>query len=207
MRRVRANCARPPFQLETFASIKSESATSNSRRSAFATLQPRSRRRFETDAACCRETPVISLPVSHDPRTRASTQFCKRSPRLACERTALLDAVKNRRSGRPMPISTSDKRNKDRPGPGGMSSAAASIAAFVSATSAPGVPTPRIFPALPFAVAKVRESNQTIEAGLFSERLGQKPHRAPSSVARLISPRMSASGSVPTIVRQRGPAK
>lgn len=68
-----------------------------------------------------------------------------------------------------MPISTSHKRNSERPGPGGKSSLAASRAARVSAASAPGVPTPRIFPAFPFVVAKVRESNQTIDAGLVSE--------------------------------------
>ncbi len=187
MRRVRANCARPPFQLETFASIKSESPTSGNRRSALVSVQPRSRRRFATEAACCRETPVISLPVSHDPRTRASTQFCRRRSRLACERTALLDAARNSRSGRPMPISTSDKRNSDRPGPGRRSSPAASIAALVSAASAPGVPTPRTFPAFPFAVSKVCQSNQTIEAGYSARR---------SRISRSSSRRFLKSSSV-----------
>jgi hypothetical protein len=195
MRRVRANCAKPPFQLETFASIRSESATSGSRRSALVGVQPRSRSRFATDAACCRETPVISLPVSHDPRMRASTQFCRRRSRIACERTALLDAARNSRSGRPMPISTSDKRNRDRPGPGARSSPAASIAAFVSAASAPGVPTPRIFPALPFAVAKVPESNQTIEAGLFSKALVPPFGRAPESRCDAVSKVACSPGS------------
>jgi hypothetical protein len=80
-----------------------------------------------------------------------------------------------------MPISTSDNKNRDRPGPGGRSSPAASVAPFVSATSAPGVPTPRIFPALPFAVAKVRESNQTMKpsysARRWGKKWGKKPHR------------------------------
>lgn len=161
MRRVRANCARPLFQLETFASIRSESATSGRLCSAFTAVHPRSRRRFATEAVCSRDTPVISLPVSHDPRTRASTQFCKRRPCFDRARTALLDAVRNSRSGLPIPISTSVKRRRDRPGPGRRRSFALSIAALVSVASAPGAPTLRTLPALLLLVAKVRKSNQT----------------------------------------------
>jgi hypothetical protein len=176
MRRVRASCARPLFQLETFASIKSESATSGRPCSALVGVHPRSRRRFATDDACCLDTPVISLPVSHDPRMRASTQFCKRRPCFDRARTALLDAVSNSRSGRPIPISTSVIRKSERPGPGHRRSFALLIAAFVSVDSAPGVPTLRTLPALLLAVAKVRESNQTTA--------GSKPPESRMSIER-----------------------
>jgi hypothetical protein len=160
MRRVRASCARPPFQLETFASTTSESATSARPRLAVAGVHPRSRKRFATEAVCCLDTPVISLPVSHDPRTRASTQFRKRRPCIDRARTALLDAAKSRRSGRPMPISTSVRRKRDRPEPGRSNSLEESIAALVNVSSARGVPTRRVLSALLLVSAKVAESNQ-----------------------------------------------